>query len=450
MRNRWRVVQSAHVLGARWACLVRFGGVPGRIFGGAFGPAQRPRGHGLRDLHLAMRNPAKCDKDVLALVDEELSGLDAVYRSAIKSWVPICRAVALRCAEEPHSPFPPTYALRSLVVDEYDMLKGGTDQAGRYIADATRAGASAIRCDVHSKITMRFFYYALLNAYRLSGLLQFFEDRFRGKSDGEVSQLLAGLSLRDIRAGIAGASGTFPDFCLRVGQELWHRRIPLGTLALGAREAAQGPAPVTPVAGGVVIWGYKVSYLRKYVQRRTGSDAVKPVDLVTGTGFVLDSRTFSDNTPGHVIVASTTLSEIMGRQLADAYTALRPAAGDPEGSGDKRGMYRGSRLAVWNGPGKVLRSSILVVHDTVSGTGRTAKTCLVCGVKRKGKALVWCVTCGEPVCAGACEEAFHAGTVLDGAAVRVHDDDDDDDDDDAAEAEEASEVVGGLNFDGEE
>jgi len=92
-----------------------------------------------------------------------------------------------------------------------------------------------------------------------------------------------------------------------------------------------------------------------------------------------------------------------------------------------------------------------VVHDTVSGTGRTAKTCLVCGVKRKGKALVWCVTCGEPVCAGACEEAFHAGTVLDGAAVRVHDDDDDDDDDDdAAEAEEASEVVGGLNFDGEE
>ena len=208
---------------------------------------------------------------------------------------------------------------------------------------------------------------------------------------------------------------------------------------------------MTPVAGGVVIWGYKVSYLRKYVQRRTGSDAVKPVDLVTGTGFVLDSRTFSENTPGHVIVASTTLSVIMGRQLADAYAALRPAAGDPEGSGDKRGMYRGSRLAVWNGPGKVLRSSILVVHDTVSGTGRTAKTCLVCGVKRKGKALVWCVTCGEPVCAGACEEAFHAGTVLDGAAVRVHDDDDDDDDDDdAAEAEEASEVVGGLNFDGEE
>ena len=376
----------------------------------------------LRELHLRMRDEVQSDLYITAWLLERLPELQTIYSSALVSWIPLCRAVALMCAKSPHVPIPPTHCFRPQIIDDYDTLKGGTDQMGRYLSEAMRPGASTIHTSVQGKIAFRFYYYGLLNAFKLTGIVQFFKDVLANKSSAETSSILSKLTLAEVRDGAANKTGTFPDFCLAVGQELMSRRIPLGMLRFKMGEVALSTQPpATPVSSGSIeVWGADRNYLRKCLLERANSESrqISDIDFIAGTRFVRDGRTFSPRTPGHVIISSAGLEEIMGRQLQDALqivssdaqtTSQQPSAeqeASQEGIGrsrsKKRGLYRPSRLAAWDGPGLVLRLSLLVIHDTDGETSAELRkikhTCLVCGRQRKGSSIARCVTCGEYLC----------------------------------------------------
>ena len=406
----------------------------------------------LHDLHMAMRDPTKTTEQILAVLEPQLAPLAPLTRAVFASWLPLCAAVT-RYQVALGRAIPPTYTFRNQPTDEYDTLKGGTDNVDRRISDATRAGAATLKFTIETKVTLRIMYYLLVNAYSLTGLHLFFEELSGGKTPEEINAAVAHLTASEVRKAMRRHTGTFPDFASKLGLELANRALPIGMLSMGAREVASPPPSlVTPVAHGAIeVWGNRPDSLRAELVRRALQPCAHPpnapANFVPGTRLVLGQQVFSPNTPGHRIVFFAGIEEATGAMLKLAWEAtkgVRDASGGLAASDGKRGESRRKVLARWDGVGVGLRLSALLHHECVRSNASQRRTCLICQMRTRSPRE--CSTCNVVLCdSAACFQRFH--TVPSLCAVDPGDADgveDDEGEEGGAGAPPA--VGGGLNF----
>jgi len=303
---------------------------------------------------------------------------------------------------------PPLHAIRNAVLHDYQVSKGGVDSVEMIIADAVRPGARTVLLTIEPKLTLRYFYFAAYNAWRVMGLLTFYEKEILTIADPDARRAaLDALTVDQMRSGANKYTRRFPSFVNALGKDMLGSRIPLGSFFSGATEAAPAATAATPAAPGAPGFRPLAAHpdemlLFVKARAREESRAVGLVDFFPHTSLVLSDGAFSSSTPGHVVLSSPYL-EARIAQLLNAFET-RPA---PK-------AYRPTRVAFWENTGRTLRLAIILAHPRVTlSSGETPKraTCSWCGVMRKLKVRLACALCGEEFCDVECFVAFH--TILD-------------------------------------
>ena len=302
---------------------------------------------------------------------------------------------------------PAIHAIRNALLQDYQVSKAGVDSVEMIIADAVRPGARTVLLGVESKITLRYFYFAAYNAWRVIGLTTFYEKEIATIADPNARRdALRALSLKEVRARANKCVGTFPSFVHALGADMLRRRIPLGSYSVGALEAAPvafsaAATPAHPSAPDFLPMGAHPKEVRAYVKRRARQQnrEVGAVDFLTGTWLALDDGTFSPSTPGSLAVMSPYF-EARAKQLVEAFSSRPPAS-----------VYRPTRITFWENVGRSLRLGAMLAHPVVSVTTEESSksaTCSWCGESKRLKERRACALCGEDFCGDACFNAFHA------------------------------------------
>jgi hypothetical protein len=324
----------------------------------------------------AMLDPVLRDSQVLEHVPADYP---ALFRIVMSKRLAGKRALELY-RKSTNKPVPPTYALRHVIIDKYDLLKGGTDLVGKHLSDATRAGSSTMHFAVETKLTLRLFSYLALNTFKLMGAHQMMEE----------------LRTQHVGSGVLGA---------KLGAKLYQSNLVLGGgTMIVAHPVPAPPQLATPGHEHFEVWSLFPEGARVRLRLRARERSMQvsaDVDLLPSSRFARATSSMSPRTPGHVVLVSPYWQD----QLAGCRRAYEARVSmDSRGH---RGPYTATVRAFWLNEGMMLRLNPLIMHEPCDFAKGSRGNCLVCLHKRK-RVVKACSTCGEALCFPDCFNTFHS------------------------------------------
>ena len=348
----------------------------------------------------------------------------------LRSHAPSIRALD-RYRERLGRPLPRSHALRPLMVGAYNAKRGAVDWDDMLIRWSTRG--YNLKLSIEGKLTLRFFYYCLINAYRLYGAKRYWDAEFVNLSEAMRSERLSTLTLDQYRAGTARHAGTFADFAYDVGEELLRRRVALGGLSSGVGEAAAlGPAPSPSIHGNFEVLAEFPDVARRLLKDRARRESNRQLDhrdFLTGTRFPLHDGEFSSTTPGTRVNGVSEYWTLRITRMVNVF-GERPSVARSLAH-ETGTAFRNTRVLFWQTDGVLIRFARMLMHvrvevgengkpvdsdapapvqaaESAGGSGRRKRrVCVFCGKQSGRNKGFACVVCGEQFCTELCFDDFH-------------------------------------------
>jgi len=330
--------------------------------------------------------PAPRAADVIAAIPP---GLPTDVHASLRSWIPFLTALTVYAFEK--GTLPAAHVFRSLLVDNYDVAKDGTDQNCR-IEEALCHG-SALRLSAAAKLTRSLINTVLAAGFRAASIY----------SLGLPALQNPDATARSLHRDITRLVGRTTNVLWTVSKELGLSDLPVGAISLGALNRGAPPAAsLTPVAQRRALAAYPEQALALLEERATRrGHAVGPSDFLPGTDLPVASPLVSLSTPGESRLNTS-------RRTAQYYAQFGEVFRRIQLRGIMGGLRQNTRLDIWdNADGILLRHAAnMLLHEAVRIP--SMRTCLLCTMR-----VQWaCVLCGEALCQKDCFTSFHQSPLL--------------------------------------